>query len=230
MKDELSESNGNAALAVLCKYISTVEGEIDNIEFLENCNYMITLCTKAFNAMLIGQIYDFYISMWSCFEATINSMCITYEREIEKQLSHSKSKKMIKFLKKCMKNKVDESEIKEIFENNQDIFYKEFPIYISFPDKINYLFGKILKSYSRDVKKDKDILLFCGKLRNTIHNNGINWKGDEEIEIEGHVFKLIEKEKVYYESFQDSMILINTIFDIYVQMIKAWNADVEGNK
>ena len=129
-----------------------------------------------------------------------------------------------------MKNKVDEYEVKEIFETNQELFYKEFPIYISFPDKINYLFGKILKSYSRDVKKDKDILLFCGKLRNTIHNNGINWKGNEEIEIEGHIFKLKEKEKVYYESFQDSMILVNTIFDIYVQMIKAWNVDVEGNK
>ena len=88
-----------------------------------------------------------------------------------------------------MKDKADDSEIEEIFENNQGVFYKEFPIYVSFPDKINYLFAKILKSYSRDVKKDKDILLFCGKLRNTLHNNGINWKGNEEIEIEGHIFK-----------------------------------------
>ena len=71
MKDEMSEATGNSPLDMLCKYISD---ESTPIEFLENRNYMINLCTKEFNAFLQGQIFDFYISMWSCFETAINAI------------------------------------------------------------------------------------------------------------------------------------------------------------
>ena len=34
-------------------------------------------------------------------------------------------------------------------------------------------------------------------------------------------------EKVYYESYQDIMLLVNEIFDIYAEILKAWNIDKE---
>jgi len=76
-------------------------------------------------------------------------------------------------------------------------------------------------------KKDKEILLYCGRLRNTLHNNGLNKGDDKEIMIGNHVFKMKHSEKVYYESYQDIMLLVNEIFDIYAEILKAWNIDKE---
>jgi hypothetical protein len=64
-------------------------------------------------------------------------------------------------------------------------------------------------------------------LRNTLHNNGLNKGDDKEIMIGNHVFKMKHSEKVYYESYQDIMILVNEIFDIYAEILKAWNIDKE---
>lgn len=225
MKDELSESNGNAALDKLCKYITEKDGFINEVEFLENRNYMITLCTQEFNGLIGGQFYDFYISMWSCFESAINSLCVSFEDEIKKKLNESNYKKTLKFIKKCIQNKDDARKISNKFEENKDEFIKKFPKYVSFPDKINYLFSDILKSYSRNINKDKEILLFCGKRRNTLHNNGLNCGGAQEIKVRGHIFKLEEREKIYCDAYIDDMILINEIFDIYCEIMKSWNRD-----
>ena len=65
-------------------------------------------------------------------------------------------------------------------------------------------------------------MLFCGKLRNTIHNNGINLTNDQEIKIDGHIFKIEKNKKFYLENFIDIMILVNEIFDIYVEIIRSW--------
>lgn len=68
-------------------------------------------------------------------------------------------------------------------------------------------------------------MLFCGKMRNTLHNNGLNCGGAQELEICGHIFKLEKREKIYRESYIDDMILINEIFDIYSEIMKSWNRD-----
>ena len=225
MKDELSGSIGNAALDILCQYVTRREGRINEIEYTINREYMIKLCTEEFNAMLIGQIYDFYISMWSCFEAAINSLCMPFEEMIKKKLDDSYFVKITKYFKNCLKGIDNENDIINLFERNKEQFIKKFPQYVSFPDKINFLFGDILESYSRDIKKDKEVLTFCGRLRNTIHNNGINQGGEQALEIDGHIFRLEKRERVYYESYQDIMILINEIFDIYSEIIRSYNRD-----
>lgn len=225
MKDELSKCNGNSALDLLCKYVTEKDGDIDEIEFIENRRYMITLCTEEFNSLITGEFYDFYISMWSCFEAAITALCIHFEDKIKSKLDESNYTKMLKYIKSCVESDEDKIDIAKKFENNKERFIKKFPKYVSFPDRINYLFNDVLKSYSRDIKRDKEILLFCGKLRNTVHNNGLNRGGDQEIEVGGHIFKLESKQKVYCESYIDDIILINEIFDIYCEIIRAWNID-----
>ena len=225
MKDELSQSNGNAALDMLCEYLTEKDGYINEIELIENRNYMITLCTQEFNGLVAGQFYDFYISIWSCFEAAINCLCEPFEDEIKKKLDESNYVKTLKFITDCMENDEIVAGISDALERNKDSFIKKFPKYISFPDKIDYLLKNILKSYSRNKKSDKKILLFCGKLRNTIHNNGLNRGETQEIEISGHIFKLERKEKVYYESLIDNIILVNEVFDIYVEIMRAWKRD-----
>lgn len=54
-------------------------------------------------------------------------------------------------------------------------------------------------------------------MRNTLHNNGLNKGDDKEIMIGNHVFKMKHSEKVYYESYQDIMILVN---EILIYMLK----------
>lgn len=230
MKDELSGSNGNSALDILCQYVTTREGRINAMEYAINRGYMIKLCTKEFNAMLIGQIYDFYISMWSCFEAAINSLCMPFEEMIKKKLEDSNFVKITKYIKSCLKDIDNETDIIDLFERNKERFIKKFPQYVSFPAKIDFLFGDIFESYSRDIKKDKEVLSFCGRLRNTIHNNGINQGGEQELEINGHIFRLEKRERVYYESYQDIMILVNEIFDIYTEIIRTYNRDFQGKE
>lgn len=225
MKDEMSEATGNAPLDVLCRYISD---EGIEIEFLENRKYMITLCTKDFNVFLQGQIFDFYISMWSCFETAINAIFSPYSIPLKDKLNDSYFNKNLKFLKQCFQEKEERERILKIFAEHKLEFIKKFPKYVSFSDEINFLFGDILKSYSRDKKKDKEILLYCGGLRNTLHNNGLNNGKDKEIVIGNKVFKMRQFEKVYYESYQDVMILVNEIFDIYAEILKAWSIDTKN--
>ncbi|MCI2779169.1 hypothetical protein ACQR22_01295 [Clostridium perfringens] len=224
MKDEISSSDGNAELEVLCKYITE-----NDEEFEENLNYMATLCTKDFNEVLGGQFYDFYISMWSCFEAAINSLCIPFEDKIKEILNESNYKNTLKFIKSCINDDSDAKRFANIFNQNKENFIKKFPKYVSFPDKINYLFKHILKSYSRDKEKDKETLLFCGKLRNTVHNNGLNIKGNKELNLNGHVFKLKENEVFHLDKYIDKMILINEIFDIYTEIIKSFDGNAAKN-
>lgn len=132
-------------------------------------------------------------------------------------------KKALKFIKKCIEDLACAVTVQENFEQNKEKFIKEFSKYTSFPDRINYLFKYVLKDdYRRDINKDKEILLFCGKLRNTIHNNGINLTNDQEIKIDGHIFKIEKNKKFYLENFIDIMILVNEIFDIYVEIIRSW--------
>jgi len=225
MKDELSESNENFALEILCKYITEKDGYINKVEFLENLTYMSNLCTQEFNNLISGEFYDFYISMWSCFESAINSLCVPFEDEIKKKLDNSNYKKTLKFIKKCIENEDDAESISKKFEERKEEFIKKFPKYVSFPDKINYLFSNVLKSYSRDINKDKEILLFCGKLRNTLHNNGLNSGGNQELEVCGYIFKLENRKKIYSEEYINKIILINEIFDIYSEIMKSWNRD-----
>lgn len=220
MKDELSEATQNFALEFLCKYISTNEETetVDDNVFRENREYMINLATQNFNAMLTGQIYDFYVSMWSCFETAITSITTKYELEIIKKLSNSRLKKVKKICKNGKRSSTEACS--DIIEYLKESIDKEFPIYISFPDRMNYLLDEVIEDYKRDKKKDKEIVLYAAALRNTVHNNGVHLKANKEIEISGCKFKLEQNNKVYYERFTEIMILVNAIFDVYCEILR----------
>lgn len=220
MKDEMSSCTGNFTLDELDAYIND---DCTLLERIENKNFMAKLCMFEFNGMLIGQIYDFYVSMWSCFEASINSLCVPLENAIQKKLNTSSFKKATKFFTQCMDNRIDKQEIIKVLNQNEQIYIKKFPQYVSFPDKINYLLNVLQMDYQRNPDEDKKILLYCGALRNTVHNNGVHLKSNHILTIHDHTFSLIKDEKPYYESFQDIMILVNEIFEIYVEIMRAWN-------
>lgn len=227
MNEELSNSSGNFALEELCKYISldSNDNTIDEAIFRRNLQYMSELAINQFNTYFQGQLYDYYVSMWSCFEYSISNIFSRIEDRVQKQLEEKqidKIKKMLRTKILCTINCEDKvkNQIIEEVDKNSDYFIKNFPKYISFSDKINYLFkSDLLKEYSRNIKKDKSILLYCAALRNTLHNNGEHKKADIEVKIKGHTFELKKDTKIYFENYKDIMILIREIFNIYLEII-----------
>ncbi|MGG7162964.1 hypothetical protein [Clostridium ihumii] len=228
MNEELSNSSANFALKELCEFITLDKenNEVNMKKFAINFGYMKELAVNQFNAYFQGQLYDYYVSMWSCFEYSISAIFLPLQDEAQKDLNSSQ----IKNLKKVLNNKIlckincedsIKSEIIKEIERNSDDIIRKLPKYISFVDKINFLFvSDLLKDYSRDRKMDKNILLYCGALRNTIHNNGVHRKNDIEIELNDHIFKLKKDTKTYFENYKDIMIIIREIFDIYIEIIK----------
>ena len=107
-----------------------------------------------------------------------------------------------------------------MLEENKENYIKKFPKYISFFDKVNFIFKRIEKNYSRIIKDDREILLFYSTLRNTIHNGGINRKETKKIEIKGKKI-IIEKDKpAFYENYFDVLILIEEIIDIFIEIFE----------
>ena len=117
-------------------------------------------------------------------------------------------------------NYLKDEEILKMLEENKENYIKKFPKYISFFDKVNFIFKRIEKNYSRIIKDDREILLFYSTLRNTIHNGGINRKETKKIEIKGKKI-IIEKDKpAFYENYFDVLILIEEIIDIFIEIFE----------
>lgn len=140
MKDELSEQTSNFALGDLCKYLSRNDEtlEINQIEYSLYSKIMMNINTFNFNDVLIGQLNDLFISMWSCFEASINSLTKSFETCIINELELSSLKKFKKLVKDIFKEKIDDETLSKI-DNIKDIFLKKYPVYISISDRVNYL-------------------------------------------------------------------------------------------
>lgn len=230
VKDELSESNENRGLDVLC-YHMLFGANNDNSYGYAGCSellyvqlerYLKRLVTQDFKIFVSGQFYDFYVSYWSCFESCLNLICEPYETEIREKLNGAQFKEMKKFLKSIYKTSLDDEEIIARLDENEEKFNKKFGKYVSFPDKYTYLLKKVIgDKYTRDEKKDRDFLEFCGAFRNTVHNNGVHLKADREIEVKGKIFKLEKGEIHYSNDFSDVFILAEELFDIYVAIVDA---------
>lgn len=225
VKDELSESNGNMELDSLCYQILFFKnnyfyGKYSELAYVQLKNYLKNLVMQDFNAFTSGQFYDFYVSYWSCFESCLNLICEPYEKNIIQKLNKSQFKEMNKFLKNLYGEKEYYEDIVEILNNKEESFYKSFGKYVSFPDKYNYLLKDVLKDkYTRDEKKDRAFLEFCGAARNTLHNNGIHLKTDKEVEVRGHIFKLEKGKKQFSDDYSKIFILAEELFDIYVAIV-----------
>lgn len=233
VKDQLSGCNDNKELEGLCYNIlfgpnnSSSYGHVvfDELCYLQLKKYLARLVMWEFNAFTAGQFYDFYVSYWSCFEACLNLICEPYEAKIREKQNDSQFKEMKKFLKGLYGARLDYGEIIGAFDNENEKFNKKFGKYVSFPDKYIYLIKEVIgDNYTRNEKKDRDFLEFCGAFRNTVHNNGVHLKADKQIEVRGEIFRLQKGNKQYTDDFSKIFILAEELFDIYVAIVDGLDA------
>ena len=97
--------------------------------------------------------------------------------------------------------------------------------FISIKKRVEYLFNYV-RDYSRSRNDDQKVLNFAREFRNTIHYNGIYLKNDMDVVIKGHRFELKNGEGVFFECYQDIMIIINEIFDIYCEIMRCVVSDI----
>ena len=197
--------------------------------------YMKKLICEEFNAFTVGSFYDFFISFWSGFEATLNKICVPYEAEIQKKLEDSAVKNMKKFLRKLTvgfcedADDLDKKLLSALDKNRVDLL-KDFGPYISTPDKYNYLLKHVIgDKYKRDRNHDVGILEFAGAMRNTVHNNGVHLKADKKVDIDGYEYFLVKNEKRYSEDYADVFLLCQEIVDIYGAIFDGLRDIQKGN-
>jgi len=122
--------------------------------------------TNALNRNLI-------IDLWSVFELCVTPFCnaLCEGIELEKLLNYNYTE-IIKFLKKSALDETDRQKLK-------NHLVKENLVHVPITRKTDFLFNKTVNYYG-DIKKDKEFLIFFGKLRNTMHTNFIYYGKDYE--------------------------------------------------
>lgn len=229
IKEEMAQSNENKLLIPLS--IAVFQKE-NHSEIKSAClnRYIGSLNSNHFNELFTSFLYDFFINFWSDFENTITLLCTTIDEKIKNELKESNWKKIEKILKESL-NGFENSEqiLSEISKNKEKFTKKQF---VSFSDKINYIFKTIKLDYdkNRNIKKDKEILDFGSKMRNTIHNNGKNKGENMELEIKGKKIILEQNKEPYYENFKDIFYLIDEIIDICATIIKTFKKQRKSTK
>lgn len=218
-KEEMAQSNENKLLIPLSIAIFQKENDSE-IKSAYLSRYIGSLSSNHFNELFTSFLYDFFINFWSDFENTITLLCDTIDEQIKNELKESNWKKIKKILKESLNNFENSEEILlEISKNKENFTKKQF---VSFSDKINYIFKIIKSDYNRDINKDKKVLGFGNKMRNTIHNNGKNKGKNIELEIKGKKIILEQNKEPYYENFKDIFHIIDEIIDICITIIKAF--------
>lgn len=208
---------------------STIRFHVNEIKLTQMKKYLKGIICDEFNGLVQGAFYDFYISFWSGFEATINLICKPYEDAIQKELEESSFKDMRKLLKKLISE--DEAAVDNegspvetllcSLDNHKEDFLKSFGPYVSLSDKYNYLLKKVIgdKNYTRNRKRDTEILNFGGSMRNTMHNNGVHLKASKSLDINGYEYHLVQNEKRYSDDFADLFLFCEELFDIYLAIV-----------
>ena len=226
-KEEMAQSNENKLLIPLS--IAMFQKESDS-EIKSAClsRYIGSLSSNHFNELFTSFLYDFFINFWSDFENTITLLCDTIDEQIKNELKESNWKKIKKILKESLNNFENSEEILlEISKNKENFIKKQF---VPFSDKINHIFKIIKSDYNRDINKDKKVLDFGSKMRNTIHNNGKNKGKNIELDIKGKKIILEQNKEAYYENFKDIFHIIDEIIDICTTIIKAFKKQIKSVK
>lgn len=227
VKEEMAQSNENKLLIPLSIAMFQKENDSEiKSSYLIRC--ISNLSSNHFNELFTSFLYDFFINLWSDFENTITLLCETIEEQIKNELKESNWKKIKKILKESLNNFENFEEILlEISKNKEKFTKKQF---VSFSDKINYIFKIIKSDYDRDINKDKEVLDFGSKMRNTIHNNGKSKGKNIELEIKGKKIILEQNKEPYYENFKDIFYLIDEIIDICATIIKTFKKQRKSTK
>lgn len=169
------------------------------------------LLKNRFNQIEGSLMLDFDVSAFSVFENYIsklyNAFCRTHK---EKNADETKAK--IKYL---IDNINDDNRLDTI---NKII--KSQGVFTSFQDKFNAI-HRIGERYARDIKKDREIINFLSKLRNTVHNNGIHLGCDTKIKFNEKDFELKQGEPFFVTSYVESLKLIGELIEIYTAILSS---------
>lgn len=188
-----------------------------NIDLQHTYEELSHLLINNYNELFGSQMLDFQISSYSAFENWItklyNSLCPDHKTEIIE-----KRKAAIKNLLKTYNSNPSDIELDKTVTNLFEIKGD----FISFPDRVNEIYKKIDHSlYKRTINKDKDIILFIGKIRNTVHNSGIHNGKNSSINVNGHTHNL-EKGKPYKSpSWIETLKLTKELILIYTELLKS---------
>lgn len=154
----------------ISKFIN--QGQVEIKEKVSNYQVHIDRLAEISNHPLLSAGHfnslnrNLIIDSWSAFELCITtfSSALCEPLELEKLLSHQYSE-IIRILRHT---NISENELKKLKKH----LIKEHMTHVPINRKIDLLFIKA-ENYYRDKKKDKEFLLFYGKLRNTMHTNFI---------------------------------------------------------
>jgi hypothetical protein len=152
--------------------------------------------TKLFSSALSmsGHISNFnrnlLISKWSAFELLITTLC-------EKILPQDNQQELLSFeyeeMKKRLKLQEDDAA--------RGKYTQKHLAHVPMPRKYGRLFDVIKRPYSRNLKEDKQFLIFMGDLRNTVHSNFIYYGQEQKTyNFNGINFEFIPNRVVRYNN------------------------------
>jgi hypothetical protein len=226
INEEISNAHGRDCFPILLKeiideghYTPKKKHLIDNVDADLQHTYkeLSHLLIRNFNESFGSQMLDFQVSSYSAFENWMsrlyNGLCPDHHDEI---IEKRKSK-----IRDILKNISATSPETQLNEAVTSLFSIKGD-FISFPDKVNGIYKNIEKSlYRRNINKDKEIILFLGKLRNTVHNNGIHSGSNASIEI-NNCTHTIENGRPYKSpSWAESLKLTCELILIYTEILKS---------
>lgn len=158
-----------------------------------------------------------YLDSWSNFETCItvlvNGLISDNER---KNLLNYKVSGIIAALKKSDVN-VTKDQIK-------DQFIEDHLTHVPIVRKLDILYKKLEKGYSRNIQDDREFLKFFGKLRNTMHSNFIYYGNSYEYRF-GHAHFIFENEQIvkWLDPFEGTpklqVYLVNNLMKIWREII-----------
>lgn len=163
------------------------------------------------------------IDSWSVFELCVTPFCyaLCENHELEKLLNYSYTE-VINCLKK---SDLDESDSEKLKRH----LIKENLVHVPITRKTDFLFNKAVNYYG-DIKKDKEFLIFLGKLRNTMHTNFIYYGKDYEYKF-GHAHFVFKNGKLvkWLDPFEPSpklyFYLVGRLKEIWKNLITSIKHD-----
>lgn len=199
--------------------------------FCKEFDSIIYFLTYNFNEIDQGNMTDYIISIWSGFECSINIIYDKYFSNCVSEYSLRNINTIKKLLLKIIENEFNAKfNVDERISANIDYINKKLPYYITSDDKLNSILKKIKQHYTRDIKKDKQIIQLFRSVRNSMHNNGIHKGSDISVEIMGEIFKL-KKDHICYLNSDSSSIkitseLINIFSEIIISLSKTFKVEI----
>lgn len=164
---------------------------------------------------------NFLIDAWSTFEICVNTFClgICDQKQIESLLSWK-----FRDIKKVLpKEKISEHELEKLSSKLVAGHLTHVPIV----RKTDVLFKKV-SGYSRDIEKDKEFLLFFGRIRNTMHSNFIYHGKSFDYQFGHALFKFEDGEMVKWsDPFESTPKLY---FYLVGNLKSIWKAIIEAIK